>query len=174
MHLHILVSLSLMSAPASSPHLNLAATACDSVRLAQADFLRGRWLVRSREPARSPARERVGESTVARIAGQCAFQETLRMGDDYEEIRLLAFDERGGRWQLAIVDSEHGNLVVMVGHNVPDGLEFISTHQRADRLLVDRVSLHRTESGWVQRTETAAGYGEPWRLLQEISYQSSR
>jgi hypothetical protein len=70
------------------------------------------------------------------------------------------------------VDSEHGNLVVMVGHTVPNGLEFISTHQRADRLLVDRVSLLRAFSGWIQRTETAAGYGEPWRLLQEISYRS--
>jgi hypothetical protein len=50
------------------------------------------------------------------------------------------------------VDSEHGNLVVMVGHTVPNGLEFISTHQRADRLLVDRVSLLRAfRDGYSER-----------------------
>jgi len=72
------------------------------------------------------------------------------------------------------VDSEHGNVVVMEGHSVADGLEFISTHQRSDRLLVDRVSMRRTESGWLLRTETASAYGAPWRLLQEITYTRSQ
>lgn len=143
---------------------------CDSARLAAVEFFRGSWLVRSYEPARTPNPLRTGVATVSAIAGRCAFQEQLRLDNGFEEVRILAFDHRSSTWQLVIVDSEHGNIVSMRGHLAQDGLEFISTHQRTDRLLVDRVYIRRTDTGWVWRTETALGYGAPWRLIQEITY----
>ena len=97
-------------------------------------------------------------------------REDLHLGSDYQETRVLAFDERGGAWQLMVVDSEHGNIVLLRGHEVANGLDFFSTHQRADRLLIDRLSFRRIATGWRSRVETASGYGAPWRLLQEITY----
>ena len=166
------ILLALLAVQVSPAVLELAqpAIACDSTRLAAVEFLRGRWQVRSREPSRSPPRERTGTAVVTAIAGRCALQENLTLGESYEETRLLAFDERSGTWQLAVVDGEHGNLVVMTGHAVEKGLEFISTHQRSNTVLVDRVSLTRTSDGWIMQTETASGYGAPWRLLQELAY----
>lgn len=146
------------------------ALACDSTALAAVAFLRGSWQVRSQEPARTPPRERSGTAHVSEIAGGCAFREELRLGEDYEETRILAFDEREGAWQLVIVDSEHGNIISLRGHAVENGLDFISTHQRPDGLLVDRVAIRRTATGWLLRIETAAGYGTPWRVLQELTY----
>lgn len=148
----------------------LPAVACDSTALAGVAFLRGSWHVRSHEPARTPPRERTGVARVSVIAGGCALREDLRLGDDYEETRILAFDEREGAWQLAIVDSEHGNIISLQGHAVEDGLDFVSTHQRPDGLLIDRVAIRRTSTGWLVRIESAGGYGAPWRALQEIVY----
>jgi hypothetical protein len=107
---------------------------------------------------------------VTAIAGGCALRQELRLDDDYEETRILAFDERGRAWQLAIVDSEHGNIVFMQGHAVEDGLDFVSTHQRPNALLIDRVAIRRTSTGWLMRAETASGYGAPWRVVQELTY----
>lgn len=148
--------------------------ACDTTRVAPVAFLRGDWHVRSDEPARTPPRQRHGTATVTIIAGGCALHEALRLADGYEETRLLAFDERSGGWQLAIVDSDHGNIVSMRGHAVEDGLDFISTHQRPSGLLIDRVAIRGTATGWLMRTETARGYGAPWRVLQEIHYTRVR
>lgn len=156
--------------PDAGPADDQRETACDSARLAAVGFLRGSWLVRSHEPGRAPHPERTGIATVSPVAGRCAFQEKLRLDDGFEEVRILAFDHRTSAWQLVVVDSDHGNVVVMHGHSSRDGLEFISTHQRPDRVLVDRVQIRRTATGWVWRTETASGYGAPWRLIQEITY----
>ena len=144
--------------------------ACDSTRLAALASLQGTWRVRSLEPARTPPRDRTGTATVTVIAGGCALREDLLLGSDYQETRILALDERAGAWQLMVIDSEHGNIVLLQGHEVANGLDFITTHQRADRLLIDRVSLRRIATGWRSRIETAAGYGAPWRLLQETTY----
>ena len=73
--------------------------------------------MRSNEPAGKSTRELTGVATVTAIAGGCAFQVDLRFGDDYEEVRILAFDDRSSAWQLVVVDSEHGNIVVMRGHS---------------------------------------------------------
>lgn len=144
--------------------------ACDSTRLAALASFKGDWRVRSVEPELAPQRERTGTATISAIAGGCALREDLQLSDEYHEMRILAFDDRGGAWQLMVIDSEHGNMVLMHGHQVADGLEFISTQQRPDRLLIDRVSFRRVPTGWRSRIETAAGYGAPWRLLREITY----
>jgi hypothetical protein len=149
---------------------NAPVVACDSTRLAGVAFLQGEWRVRSLEPGRTPPRERTGSATISRIAGGSALHEDLYLGSDYQETRILAFDERGGAWQLMVIDSHHGHIVLLRGHEVANGFDFISTHQRADRLLIDRVSFRRIATGWQSRIETAPGYGEPWRLLQETTY----
>lgn len=143
--------------------------ACDTAQLAEVEFLEGTWTVEVIEPD-DPTGVRRGVSTVSPILGGCALQETLRLEDRYEEVRIVGFDGRGATWQLAIVDSGHGNLLLLTGHQVEGGLEFITMHQRSTSLLVDRVSITRTEGGWVYRVESAPGYGEDWRLLQEIRY----
>ncbi len=143
---------------------------CNETRLTPITSFEGRWQVQSREPNRTPARVRAGTATVTNVAGGCALEERLQFHDGYEEVRIWAFDEGEDKWQLALVDSEHGNLVVMSGHADTEGVEFITTHQRRDRLLVDRVSLRRTEAGWHMQIETALCYGAPWRLLQAITY----
>lgn len=84
--------------------------ACDSTRLAGVEFLRGDWTVRVINPD-DPTGVPRGASTVSTIADGCALQEVLRLEDGYEEIRTVAFDEGAGVWQLAIVDSGHGNLM---------------------------------------------------------------
>lgn len=143
--------------------------ACDTAQLADVEFLEGTWTVEVIEPD-DPTGIRRGVSTVSPILNGCALHETLRLEDRYEEVRILGFDGRAATWQLAIVDSGHGNLLLLTGHQVEDGLEFITMHQRSSSLLVDRVSITRTEAGWVYRVESAPGYGEDWRLLQEFRY----
>lgn len=162
------VSIAASSRLAGGPNGSVAS--CDPTRLADVAFLVGRWQVQSDEPAVPTPRQRTGTATVQAIAGGCALQENLRLDDGFEEVRILAFDERDGTWQFALVDSEHGNLVTLTGHATQNGLEFISTHQRPDRLLVDRVLLQREPTGWGMRVETAPGYGAAWRLLQESTY----
>lgn len=143
--------------------------ACDTTQLASVEFLRGDWTVRVINPNDPTGRHR-GVSTVSTIADGCALQEELRLENGYEEVRILGFDEGAGVWQLSIVDSGHGNLMLLNGHETEDGLEFITTHQRSSALLVDRISITEAEWGWVFRVESAPGYGEDWRLLQEIRY----
>lgn len=55
---------------------------CGATRLAPVVSLEGHWRVQSREPGRSPRRERSGEVTVTRVAGGCALQGRLRFEDD--------------------------------------------------------------------------------------------
>jgi hypothetical protein len=164
------VALLFVRVASTTPDRTESIVACDSTRLAAVASMRGTWHVRSVDSGATPPLERTGTANVAVIAGGCALRQDLQLGSDYHETRILAFDERGGAWQLVIVDSDHGNIVSLRGHEVTNGLDFISTHQRADRLLIDRVSIRSTPSGWLMRTETASGYGAPWRLLQEITY----
>ena len=104
------------------------------------------------------------------MAGGCALQETISYPDGYQEVRLLASDPTTGIWQLAIVDRDHGNMLFLEGHAAEGRLEFITTHQRGATILVDRVSFIERERGWLLRIESAPGYGEPWRLIQEVVY----
>lgn len=142
---------------------------CDAARFAEVEFLVGEWIVHSVEPG-TPPRERSGVATLSPILGGCAFQEVLHLDDGYQELRILAFDESAGTWQLGLVDNGHGNILLLRGHRVRDGLEFITTHQRSSALLIDRVSIRRMEGGWLMRIESADGYSEPWRLIQELRY----
>lgn len=144
---------------------------CDDDRWAATAFLVGTWTVEAIEPG---AGTRRGWSTVSRIAGGCALQEHLRLEYAYEEVRVVAFDERAERWQISIVDSDHGNVLLLEGHETGNGLEFITTHQRRSSLLVDRVSITDTESGWIYRVEAAPGYGEDWATLLELRYTPLR
>ncbi|MDX1748437.1 MAG: hypothetical protein R3324_21080, partial [Halobacteriales archaeon] len=142
-----------------------------SERLDRLSFMKGRWSVSATEPT-GPA-GRSGTATVTPIVAGCALQEQLRFADGHEATRIVSFDEPSGTWQLAVVDSGHGNLLLLEGHETETGLEFITTHQRANTLLVDRVTLARTDSGWASIIETATRYGGEWRLLERRHYTSS-
>ncbi len=139
---------------------------CDRNQLKSLDFMVGEWNILVKDSSRA----RKGTSRVSFVAGNCAIRETLKIGDDYEEVRLLAYDQIGGKWQLSIVDSEHGNIVSMTGHFNGDVLEFITTHQRRDRVLFDRVTIRKTSPGWTMIIDTSGGYGKEWRRIQETEY----
>lgn len=139
---------------------------CDVARLDEVDFLVGEWQI---EDTTDPSRG-LGTSTVTPVAGLCALLESIAYPDGYQELRLLTFDQARGIWQLAIVDSEHGNMILLNGHRTKDRLEFISTQQREASLLADRVSLIDQEDGWLMRIETAGSYGAPWSLVQQVAY----
>ena len=142
---------------------------CDAAHLADLRFMVGSWAVEVFEPG-DPAGVRHGVSTVSPILDGCALQETLRLTDGYEEVRILAFDGRAAVWQMATADTGHGNLLLLTGHRDGDGLRFITTHPRATALLVDRVSMTRTGNGWTYLVEAAAGYGQPWEVVLQVRY----
>lgn len=83
---------------------------------------------------------------------------------------MKALDGLSALQQLAVVDSDHGNVLLLDGHQTGSRLEFIGAHQRATAVLVDRISMADTGTGWVYRIETAPGYGEDWRERLELRY----
>lgn len=174
----LLVLLLAMAPPRAAPGpVALAQDAgppCRVAELEAAAFLIGEWTVTERERASSEPggwRERTGTSVWERRVGGCAFVEWISHGVAYREMRVLAYDGRAGEWTLAIVDSNHGNLVTMVGRQVPDGLEFTSAQTRRGRLLLDRLVYRAASAERLDvRTETSSDAGESWTTIVETRY----
>lgn len=160
------IAAALLSLPAYAESAGMAA--CDPNWLSPVDYAIGSWRAQSHDPHRGTIEH--GRAAVTVTAGGCALEIKLDLESGYQEVRLISLDDRRGAWQLTVIDSNHGNLVVMNGYAVEGGLDFISTHPRRDRLLFDRVSIRPSMAGWIMRTETSAGYGAEWQLVTELSF----
>ncbi len=154
---------------------------CRHPELGHAAFLEGEWQVRVRErvgPGDDDWRERQGTSIWRWRVDRCVMMEELSLQGGpraYSEARLLAYDGRAEEWDLAIVDSEHGNLVTMTGRAVAEGLEFTSAQSRRGRILLDRVRLRRvTDNELEYRVEASFDAGATWTTLVAARYVRGR
>lgn len=136
-------------------------------------FLEGAWRWTLRDlPTGADAEAKVkrGHASWGLEAGGCVLLGRLQ-ADGHEELRLISYDGRSREWQLAVVDSGHGNLFTMQGSELGAGLRFISPHLRRGRLLIDRLTVSPTTSGsieWV--VETSHDAGATWTRLAEESF----
>lgn len=144
---------------------------CRVPELRAAQFLIGEWQTVVVEPTDKAADwvEKQGHSSWATLADGCVFLERRNSwlrGKQVEEIRLLAYDRRNEKWGLAVVDSEHGNLITVDGRATETGFVFTTRVTRRGRLLIDRETVARTSDGsFSWKTETSIDLGTTWHTL---------
>lgn len=172
--LSLAVILTLVGTAAPGPAAQPSEPGCREARseLDRAAFLTGDWQVEVRERSGGGPddwSERTGRSVVRWDVERCVLVEELTLDGEarrYSELRVLAYDRRSGEWDLAIVDSEHGNILTMTGRSVARGLVFTSAQVRRGRALLDRVRLERAGAEEMEfRGESSFDAGATWETM---------
>lgn len=108
------------------------------------------------------------------ILDGCALQEQwsgILDGKPLEWMRILAYDHRDQKWEFAMVDWAHGNLITSEGYYEERGLTFATPHMRRGRLLIDRITVEELSDSrvnWI--VETSLDGGKTWVAFWRMRY----
>ncbi|MCX2679805.1 DUF1579 family protein [Galbibacter sp. EGI 63066] len=144
-------------------------------------YLEGNWFVESKQRVDFTGNqweESVGKSIWTPIIGGCVFQEEWSGtidGKELEWIQILSFDNREEKWELAMVDSAHGNLITSEGHREENKLVFYSPQMRKGKLLIDKTTFEKIDDNhFLWFLETSLDGGQSWLKFWEMKYSKQK
>lgn len=167
-----LFGLSALSASAQN-----ATPPCSEEIREQIAFLEGAWRVSSRKLTNFDEEEwetSNAEAFWSPLLGGCSFEERwsgVIDGKPLEWIQWIAYDPREEKWQQAMMDSAHGNIITADGQYADGVFVFHSPLMRRGRLLIDRATIEKLGPNQFRWThETSLDGGESWVEFWSLTY----